>query len=456
MYEHPSEAQGLVLDAVLRDLKTFTSGPKMQEELIMFKCADPRVMMAGDLGVASCGKPVAALFTVLLKEDSPLMMRGIYGYDLYKACSYALCPGKDAQPFDRKALIRTLLNISEETLPGVGELFHDPEVTFDSTVSLDHIFEDSTVQEILKRTWFGPKVLSGIQAAREFFRISLKDGVQAAIASYSAERDHPPFIPAARSTIEASLLVQAVLSPALSDRISKDSTGGDRKFLFPDIDSDSTGLAYLRALKDKTSYEFYETLLTVKRRKEKEILLEDHIEELYLCKFDEFCNSLVGSKDPTVSTEERTVPLIPNRECDGYKRLMERLTNTIPTCKNLKFEQSKKIFGLILGKRIVNGEYVPFFCNGCALRGKLDFLKEPLRLLEGGSYEELREIVGSNSLHVYRPSDSPNRHGHCNSCPSFWAQGFASLEEYNAFLGREAFRAYEEVITGNRKKKRKL
>ncbi|KAJ1562162.1 hypothetical protein HK405_015211, partial [Cladochytrium tenue] len=61
-----------------------------------------------------------------------------------------------------------------------------------------------------------------------------------------------------------------------------------------------------------------------------------------------------------------------------------------------------------------------------------------------GEFEAIRAEYAARRRHWYR-SGRANRHGHTNEKPSYWALGYASLEEMKAQVSAEEFAAFYEL-----------
>jgi len=62
-------------------------------------------------------------------------------------------------------------------------------------------------------------------------------------------------------------------------------------------------------------------------------------------------------------------------------------------------------------------------------------------------WENLKSIYRLKNLHVYRDSNLPNRHSHCNDKPSFYAYGYQTVGAYFADITQEERDAYMAVHT---------
>ena len=61
--------------------------------------------------------------------------------------------------------------------------------------------------------------------------------------------------------------------------------------------------------------------------------------------------------------------------------------------------------------------------------------------------QQLYPAFKSKNKYMYRDSDKPNRHTHCNSKASFWAFGYKTVGAYFADITEEERQAYMQIHT---------
>lgn len=62
-------------------------------------------------------------------------------------------------------------------------------------------------------------------------------------------------------------------------------------------------------------------------------------------------------------------------------------------------------------------------------------------------WKSIKSVYIAKSIHQYRENDTPNRHSHCNSKPSYWAYGFKNLGEYFKTISKEEQNEYCKIHT---------
>ena len=127
---------------------------------------------------------------------------------------------------------------------------------------------------------------------------------------------------------------------------------------------------------------------------------------------------------------------IENVSNSGYVKLKNRLSNSIEEIPELL----KKIAILVTGhykEKIV-------FNNGNCIRDISNF-KTTVCKIDKNYWEKLVAYVKSKFRYIYR--NLPNRHGHSNEKPSFWALGFSSIEEMFKIVSNEKVENYKKIHT---------
>jgi hypothetical protein len=60
-------------------------------------------------------------------------------------------------------------------------------------------------------------------------------------------------------------------------------------------------------------------------------------------------------------------------------------------------------------------------------------------------FVELKDAYRERNRHVYRDSDKPNRHGHCDSKPSYFGLGYMTLEQMVLNISDDEWKEYKEI-----------
>jgi len=222
-----------------------------------------------------------------------------------------------------------------------------------------------------------------------------------------------------------ALAVQAIRSPNLESRITV--TDDSRKFKFPDV---STSAEVAQFVGDKVAEvyaERYKDALKIKRTEEEAERCKNLIKALVAtATIEEFVTML---SNDSVTPDSAAPVSIRDRSAPGYPKLVEALMASpeaeVP-------ERLMKLWVLILGRN-ANGEAV--WSSGNVFRGDYKPFAE-LFIASGvdgkALWEKLLDIKKSFGTHVYRASGIPNRTGHSNEFPSWWARGYTSPDQFKA------------------------
>ena len=105
--------------------------------------------------------------------------------------------------------------------------------------------------------------------------------------------------------------------------------------------------------------------------------------------------------------------------------------------------RGNKIWILLFGRDIDNNIV---WNNGNISRIPLSNIKEALKSESRTIWTQLKTMYMESHIWVYRTdsygTDCPNRHGHCNSKPSYWAYGFNSLDEFRTNVTDDIWKRY--------------
>ena len=86
--------------------------------------------------------------------------------------------------------------------------------------------------------------------------------------------------------------------------------------------------------------------------------------------------------------------------------------------------------------------------KGNALRMSLVVLEETFKNLGLAEFwTEMFPFYKEKNIYMYRESDAPNRHTHCNSKASYWAFGYATIGKYFADISEEERQEYMKIHT---------
>ena len=131
---------------------------------------------------------------------------------------------------------------------------------------------------------------------------------------------------------------------------------------------------------------------------------------------------------------------IDNHQSIGLTKLMAKLStindNTVP-------HRIEKLSIIITGRD--NDENI-IWNNGSAMRINVENFRNIYSRYDAiDEFNRVMSVCRKNMLYIYRESNIPNRHSHCNSKPSFWALGFKSVQEMQNNISKEEYEEYRKI-----------
>jgi len=383
--------------------------------------------------VSSGLKPLAAILCGLC-PPSPALARAILGYGFYLAAGRKFRSSKD-----RIEALNTILNIEKDREsspgePGTPDPVARPRFSreFDITAlrQCAGLIPEFSPNVIRATCLAGLAVASSSTISAESFLAEFKklleDTAQGRLSVFgtSSKEDEEDAV--------GALALQGIRSPEHFSRISVsgDCNNSERFYLFPDVSSSQGVVKYVGHEVALVYESRYEAALQRKRYQEDAIKSALLIESLLKAPTaDCFIKKLNATTD-------QNTPSISSRSSPGYPELIRSLLDlsTIDLGQDQEVcsgtVRLQKIWVLILGR---DSQGNPVWNHGNVLREDLHPYRKVFERLDpsGDLWIELRRMHSAySSTHVYRPSNIPNRHGHSVLLPSWWARGYASLDEF--------------------------
>lgn len=125
----------------------------------------------------------------------------------------------------------------------------------------------------------------------------------------------------------------------------------------------------------------------------------------------------------------------------GFVILRDKLFN--PLCP--VEQRAEKLRIMVLGTTRA-GQIA--FNHGNCLRMSLVQLEELFNGVgQSELWKDIYEEFKAKNIYIYRGSDQPNRHSHCNSKPSYWAFGYSSIGKYFAAISQRERDEYMKIHT---------
>lgn len=357
----------------------------------------------------------------------PDILRAIYSYESYQTIKKILNKEEDKGQYVQDTL-QQMLGLDYETYGvKVGDPFTEtPKPEHNLSYRLNPALLSSLTNSF---RWFNnmyliPSVLEAVQHEDYLTRIKAiptDDAFKLAQFGVS-EYDWDQFV--FYNAVEALLFN------------SKQSRCDDEKtcMRIPDVGKQNLAekmvASYIRDFYQKT----YNANLRSKKGKEYETALNQMRQVLLEGDIDMFEHTMKSGYD----YRGQFVQLV-NTGSQGFIELQEALLNVdlvIP-------DRFKKLWILIMGS---NHHKEVIWNGGNALRVSLiPFQKVFEHFHKEELWGHLYKRYIENIKHVYRDSDMPNRHSHCNSKPSYWALGYKTIEDMMSKVSAEEMEEYRKI-----------
>lgn len=197
-----------------------------------------------------------------------------------------------------------------------------------------------------------------------------------------------------------------------------------------------------------------------KRMAEQDILAKEMVQMASKCSIKEFNRMLRDGicyrdgtyiiRRPDDADDKNWCFFLRNKDHSIVPEMMTMVTDPTTTDRTLKFTafvmaQAWSTSSL-LPLKFNPDEDVPestvIWNGGNPLAIKDDEWDKYKDLFTPTTYELFKQVHAKCSRHRYRVSDNPNRHGHCNSNPSWWALGFETIGEMKDNVLADAWLKY--------------
>lgn len=400
---------------------------------VILQCTNP-TMMAARPDKQGTQAEVAALGM----ENMPRILRTIYSFEVYQVVRKIFKREEDQEPFIQKQLHELLgIDLTKNATP-LQPLFDNEPKPADRTHYNQYVLNNTRFDEILKSMWYVdylallPAALGAISKDdpvayfRENFRPKSPEVICNALGLVESNGLN------AEQTLRRYAMcniIQGFTSPTKADRVDTDA----RKMKTVDL-----GVSY--EVQEKFLRDYVESQFANQYRKDcveklkqekKEIVVELLRELIHATTMDQFCNALVNGKKKGTLVE-----VIKDACHQGFaplKKALENLTKDVPL-------RLRKLAVITLGHD-ENDE--PIFNGGNVIFKGMEEVEETfIALGENNQLEQLRLRYRQFLKHNYRENGMPNRHTHCTDKTSYFALGFATLEEYAKAVTEKEFKLY--------------
>ncbi|OUM63701.1 hypothetical protein PIROE2DRAFT_61128 [Piromyces sp. E2] len=229
-------------------------------------------------------------------------------------------------------------------------------------------------------------------------------------------------------------VVQAFLFRKNYNRMDTDN----KKMKIIDLDDFNNADNMVKKYVKNTYQTDYNKRLETQLKKEHELLEEELIKTLLSCdNLDTFKNGFqngIRRGKTTVKIENSCSPTL--EKLISQIKINYKGTDEIPLIVD-------KIIIILFGK---DEEGNVVYNNGNFYRDHSSYLKNIIKEIDPQKYELVNDKMKLHQVHIYR--SIPNRHGHSNDLPSYWALGYKSLEEMFNNISDEEIAEYRRKHVG--------
>jgi len=447
-----TELEAITLGRILDNIR-FGGLEKHKKHMMK---ADPRPYFTADLGVSN----VLKLIAVTLKWDRaihPALLRAMFHFDAYHQARKHFKSGDDSDndgaDAHRKTALCAFLGLDLKThgTPLQPLLVPEPDTvshyeSFDEecvkrrimSVSRDKCNKDDLLLASMEE---GAHHFAALQRVctcvleHPLRKDEHHDGLGInmkcvhALCSDTDLQLEPAFGVENAWLFLASAYATACLTPSEQDRVDKEK----RRALTEDPLTEAESRAFLSSVVRRLVREDYESRLKDKIRKEAVARMEQLQSDL--CSTTQFQHFV-----------ELLNEGIPSRSSASFITLHDRILDfheagDVPL-------RGEKLWVLLTGR---NSTGAPIWAHGNIMRGNLAQY-EPIfeRLGKLALYHGVVKLKEKFGVHRYRnmtdnrghTKDQPNRHGHSNAFPSYWALGYGSIHEYKDSISAREWKEY--------------
>lgn len=228
-------------------------------------------------------------------------------------------------------------------------------------------------------------------------------------------------------------IVQGFLYDTLSSRYDENL----RKMKIEDPGNESRLDDFIKDYIQRQYHSHYQSELSKQNKKENELLLNELVEKLVESESVNDFNKLLSNG----ITRNHVSVTITDMFKDGFINLRDKMFNPNSSCP----DRANKLRVLILGTDEKNNI---IYNKGNTIKMALPDLERLCNLVGCGvMWKNIKDTYIEKSIHLYRMSNTPNRHSHSNDKPSYWAFGFETLGAYFATLNKQQQNEYCSIHT---------
>ena len=210
-----------------------------------------------------------------------------------------------------------------------------------------------------------------------------------------------------------------VLTACIQGLLCKDSKD---RLNYPECSTTEECENFVNTIVSNEYNKIYEDMVKNKKEQERKITLEGHINKMVSA----------GSLDKFINILCKTLE---NSSSDGFNTLMDKLLESNNRTDYLK------IGILLCGTNLVTDDVVWNKGNVSCMTSWKKFANRFRKVGFSKIWKKIHEKRMNGRTHLYREKH-PNRHGHSNEFPSYFALGFKDMNEFKEMVAEEEYNNY--------------
>ncbi|XWV26343.1 hypothetical protein QJ857_gp0731 [Tupanvirus soda lake] len=419
----------LNIDTFVKLVKTYDVfvGGYFDHVMPYIKEQDPSLMyFIGNNGLTNMIHPLYILIKTKNTTFIPQILRSIYSYEAYQTIKRIIKKQELKDKFVQETLHKILgINLVEHATPITPPFEPNPTPKHYNSCDIDGEFLLEFISKLRDFDYIAllPVFLSAVDSEDPHSVIRNVEPVNDETFCKNLGIEYMAFLYKFYSVVQSFVYT------------SKKSRVDDIKeqMKVPDLANKEEFIKWLKSYITKQYHDDYVSRLMSKTKEEKIIVKDKLVEALTNCTtVDQFINLMKNGL-----TYGGVNYCIQNNASLGFIEIQTNLLNDqidVP-------DRLKKIVVFLTAKDSY-GNVV--WNNGNVLRIKLADFEWIFNKFNGRTeFELLKETYKLNPTHIYR--HKPNRHGHSNDKPSYWAYGYETLEDMVKNISDEEWLEYKKI-----------
>lgn len=430
----PTEGLAKLLIDLTRTYKTAVNGLFDHTVSLIVPPRNNMSYFIGNNGITNMISPLITLCESGKTEYIPNILRALYAFEFNQVVRKYHRSDSDGH-IQRKAMLRRVLGVDTakygSSLPPLYTAQPCPKHCN------EYFIENDEFDRIVKQVHW----IDSLPLMPELFKVILGSGkttsemVPALILAVQTAQQHETYLGITYDlrTFKMFCIFQAFVYDTREARVNDDTKS--MKFLDAgDMGAiDSEVRTWIRA----QYHSDYQVRLAEQNKKELENLTKDMVEELCSCTNIEHFNTLLRDGVKREDTHVQFTSSFSQGVADFRAKLFD------PAVRVELRADKIKVFLLGIDS---NGSLV--WNKGNVYKMSYEVLASSMTALGlSTALSSYLDDYKARALYIYRESDKPNRHTHCNHKPSYWAYGYKTLGDYINNISADDLEEYCKVHT---------